>query len=73
MCAGCHATNQLAPTLSNSRFQKSASDELILRTISGGRSDTAMPAFQRPGADGLSDQDLNDLLAHIRTLGSKSR
>ena len=43
----------------------------ILRTIVNGRADTAMPAFQREGADGLTDEDILDLLAHVRTLGSK--
>lgn len=73
LCAGCHGANQLAPALSNSVFQKTASDEFILQTIVNGRADTAMPAFQRPGADGLTDEELHDLLAHLRGSGSKSR
>jgi hypothetical protein len=30
-----------------------------------------MPAFQREGADGLSDAEILDLLAHVRSLGKK--
>jgi mono/diheme cytochrome c family protein len=68
LCAGCHGANQLAPSLGNSAFQKSASDEFILKTIANGRADTAMPAFQREQAEGLTDEELCDLLAYLRSL-----
>ncbi len=72
LCAGCHGSgNQLAPVLSNPAFQKTASDEFIVRTIQRGRPDTAMPAFQRAGADGLSGEEIADLLAYLRTPGAK--
>lgn len=72
LCAGCHgAGNQLAPVLSNPAFQKSASDAFLIRTIQRGRPDTAMPAFQRAGADGLSDEEIEDLVAYLRTPGAK--
>lgn len=67
-CAGCHASNQLAPTLTNPTFQESASDEFLANTIRSGRSDTAMPAFQREGVPGLSDQEIGDLIAFIRAM-----
>ncbi|HKB38812.1 MAG TPA: c-type cytochrome, partial [Gemmataceae bacterium] len=54
LCAGCHGPNRLAPSLSNSVFQRTASDEFLVRTIVNGRADTAMPAFQRADADGLT-------------------
>jgi mono/diheme cytochrome c family protein len=71
LCAGCHGSNKLAPSLSNPVFQKSASDDLIVQTISGGRLDTAMPAFQREGAAGLGNEEIGDLLAYIRSLGKR--
>lgn len=71
MCAGCHGTNQLAPSLANPVFQKSASAEFIARTIVNGRSDTAMPAFQREGSAGLTDGEVRDLAAYILSLGSE--
>jgi mono/diheme cytochrome c family protein len=71
LCAGCHGANKLAPSLSNPVFQKSATDDLILQTICGGRLDTAMPAFQREGKAGLGDDELRDLLAFIRSLGKR--
>jgi hypothetical protein len=30
-----------------------------------------MPAFQRAGADGLTDPEVQALLAHVRSLGRK--
>ncbi|MFO0841412.1 MAG: c-type cytochrome [Gemmataceae bacterium] len=71
LCAGCHGKNQLAPSLGNAAFQSTATDEFITRTIRGGRPDTAMPAFQRDGADGLSGDEILDLVAHVRSLGKK--
>jgi mono/diheme cytochrome c family protein len=70
-CAGCHGANRLAPTLSNPSFQKTVGADFIARTIKNGRADAAMPAFQRPGADGLTDDEVRDLVAYVRSLGQK--
>ena len=73
-CAGCHGMNGrggLAPEIGNSVFQHAASDEFIIRTIRNGRIGTAMPAFQRAEAPALSDQNLADLLAYLRTLAEQ--
>jgi cytochrome c oxidase cbb3-type subunit 3/ubiquinol-cytochrome c reductase cytochrome c subunit len=70
LCSGCHGSNQLAPDLANPVFQASADDAFLARTIRNGRTDTAMPAWSRPGADGLSDQEIGDLVAYLRTLGA---
>jgi mono/diheme cytochrome c family protein len=67
-CAGCHGSNKLAPSLGNSVFQRSADDAFLARTICNGRPDTAMPAFQRAGADGLTDGEVRDLVAYLRSL-----
>jgi cbb3-type cytochrome c oxidase subunit III len=70
-CAGCHGVDGrggIAPEIGNPVFQRAASDEFIVRTIRNGRIRTAMPAFQRPEAPALGDQDIADLLAHLRTL-----
>lgn len=71
MCAGCHGANKLAPTLSNTVLQKSASDDFLARTILFGRPDTPMPAFRREGAQGLTDEEVRDLVAYLRSLGNK--
>jgi mono/diheme cytochrome c family protein len=71
LCTGCHANNKLAPTLGNTVFHRSATDDFLARTIRNGRTDTAMPAFQREGTDGLTDREINDLVAYLRSLGRK--
>ena len=58
----------MAPEIGNPVFQQAASDEFIIGTIRNGRVGTAMPAFQRPDAPALGDQDLADVLAYLRTL-----
>jgi len=72
-CAGCHGRTGrggIAPEIGNRTFQEAASDEFIVATIRNGRSGAAMPAFQRPGASGLSDEAIGDLLAFIRGFGA---
>jgi hypothetical protein len=31
-----------------------------------------MPSFQRPGTACLTDEEIRDLLAHVRSLGKKA-
>jgi len=59
----------MAPEVGNPVFQQAATDEFILRTIRNGRIGTAMPAFQRTDGPALSNQDIADVLAYLRTLG----
>ncbi len=77
-CAGCHGVaghGGVAPELANPVFQRAATDEFIITTIRNGRQRTAMPSFQPrvPGARSLSDADLGDLLAFLRTLAPAAR
>ena len=75
-CAGCHGPDGrggMAPELMNPTFQQAASDEFIVTTIRLGRQNAAMPAFQpaaagRPGATGLTDAEIGDVLAFLRSL-----
>jgi mono/diheme cytochrome c family protein len=70
-CEGCHGMSGrggIAPEIGNPVFQAAASDDLILRTIRSGRLGTPMPAFQRDDGAVLSDQDLADVLAYLRSL-----
>jgi cytochrome c oxidase cbb3-type subunit 3 len=71
LCVGCHGANKLAPSLGNPVFRKTASDRFVAATIRNGRRDTAMPAFQRETAAGLTDDEVRDLTAYVRSLGSK--
>ncbi|MBZ5500010.1 MAG: c-type cytochrome [Acidobacteriia bacterium] len=72
-CMGCHGPGGrggLAPEIGNPTFNFAASDEFIVATIRNGRKGAAMPSFQRPGATGLDDGDIGDLLAYIRSLNA---
>jgi cbb3-type cytochrome c oxidase subunit III len=72
-CMGCHGPGGrggMAPEIGNPTFNFSASDEFIVTTIRNGRKGAAMPSFQRPGATGLEDSEIGDLLAFIRSLSA---
>ena len=64
-CDACHAFPQVAPPLSGSGLLKSypSDDSLIQKIRVGGT--TRMPGF---GADRLSDAQLTDLVAYLRSL-----
>lgn len=69
LCSACHGGGKVAPALANPVFQQTAGNRFIALTIINGRADTAMPAFQRPGAAGLTDDEVRDLIAYVRSLG----
>jgi mono/diheme cytochrome c family protein len=70
LCSACHqGERRVAPALGNPVFQKTASDRFIAATIANGRQDTAMPSFRRAGTACLTDDEIRDLLAHVRSLG----
>jgi cytochrome c oxidase cbb3-type subunit 3 len=53
----------LAPALNNAGFLASASDALIKNTLINGREGTPMQSFLKQG---LSEKDINDLVAYVR-------
>jgi cytochrome c oxidase cbb3-type subunit 3 len=59
----------LAPALNNSGFLTAASDTLIKQTLIKGRAGTPMQSFIKQG---LSQQDINDLVAYIRSFAKQS-
>jgi cytochrome c oxidase cbb3-type subunit 3 len=81
-CAACHGANGegghgtgvtfsrprsapiLAPALNNAGFLASASDALIQNTLLRGREGTPMTSFLKLG---LSKQDINDVVAYVRS------
>jgi mono/diheme cytochrome c family protein len=72
-CTGCHGPGgkgDLAPTLANPSFLQSASDGFLYVTIAMGRKNTAMPGFMGMRTAGLSNNDIEDLVAYVRSLGS---
>ena len=58
----------IAPALRNPGFLAAASDEMIKHTLLYGREGTPMRSFL---VQGLSEQDIDDLVSHVRSLGSQ--
>ncbi|MCH9021157.1 MAG: c-type cytochrome [Planctomycetes bacterium] len=76
-CSACHGAQgegirypQMAayPAIGNTDFLALASDDFLRSTIQHGRTERRMPAWgQKEG--GLADEDINAIMAHLRTLG----
>lgn len=72
LCAGCHGVTPRggsASSLTNDSFDYGGSDENIIENIRSGIEEAGMPPF----ADALSDAQLNDLLAFIRSGSQTAR
>jgi mono/diheme cytochrome c family protein len=72
-CTGCHGPEGeglLGPAIDSPVLQQTATDGFLYATISAGRRNTAMPGFLGAGQDGLSEGDIADLVAYIRSLGN---
>lgn len=86
-CAGCHGADGeggkgtgvtfsrerdlpiIAPALNNPGFLAAASDRMIRDTLRNGREGTPMPSFL---AAGLSEQDIDDLVAYVRSFEARA-
>ena len=72
-CAACHGADGaggLAPSLNNPVFQEAATAGFINATIAFGRRHTPMPGFL--GEGGLDESTIQDLVAHVRSLGTSA-
>jgi cytochrome c oxidase cbb3-type subunit 3 len=58
----------IAPALRNPGFLAAASDQMIRHTLRYGRQGTPMRSFL---AQGLSEQDIDDLVSYLRSFGSE--
>lgn len=70
-CAGCHGERGQGVTalsLDNPTFADTATDGFIRYAIAHGRSDTAMPAFERR----LSSNEIDALVAYVRSFGRRA-
>ena len=85
-CAGCHGRTGegsrgtgvtfsrprdfpiMPPALHNPGFLSAAKDAMIKATLVNGRAGTPMVSFSKRG---LKDQDLNDIVAHVRSFEKK--
>jgi mono/diheme cytochrome c family protein len=71
-CIGCHGVDGqglTAPALRNPAFLDAVTDGFLQATIVRGRPGTAMRAWARgrQGFAELEPQDINDIVAHIRS------
>ncbi|MFQ5648857.1 MAG: c-type cytochrome [bacterium] len=72
MCVGCHGRygqGSVGPAILNKDFLSAASDEFILRSISRGRSRSAMRSWSKrfQGMEQLADRELKDIVAYMRS------
>jgi mono/diheme cytochrome c family protein len=70
-CASCHgraATGGSAPTLNSKQFLTSTSDEQARLLIAGGVSGTSMPAWSLDFGGPLTDEQIRQLVAYLRSL-----
>jgi len=75
LCVGCHGASGvggLAPALANREFQAIVGAEFLYSTIALGRRNTAMPSFRADATGGLSDNDIIDLIAYLKSLGASA-
>lgn len=75
LCTACHDTGgvgAMGPSLIDPGFQASASDTFLRATIMYGREGTPMNGFlkQKEGVPGLSEEDIDEVVAYIRYLGN---
>ncbi len=71
-CSSCHGNygqGSVGPALFNKQFLAAATDQYILNSVKRGRSTTAMRAFAKEfqGLDQLYDDEINDIVAFIRS------
>jgi mono/diheme cytochrome c family protein len=70
-CAACHgrgATGGDAPTLNAKQFLTTTSDEQMRLLIAGGVSGTSMPAWSLDFGGPLTDEQIRQLVAYLRSL-----
>jgi mono/diheme cytochrome c family protein len=74
-CSSCHgerATGDTAPTLNAKEFLSSTSDDQIRLLVSGGVSGTDMPAWSLDFGGALTDEQIRQIVAFLRSLEAKA-
>ena len=71
-CAPCHGQGGqgggVGPKLVGNQFVQAGPDQAIYDTIANGRPGTAMPAWSTAKGGALSDQQIYDLIAYLKSL-----
>jgi mono/diheme cytochrome c family protein len=75
-CTGCHGTEGTgggsAPTLNSKQFLTTATDAQIRLLISGGVPGSSMSAWSLDYGGALTDQQISELVAYLRSLEAKA-
>jgi len=72
LCSRCHGEfgqGSTGPAIINKGFLDVASDYFLYKTISAGRSYTAMHGWSKniQGSDGIADKEISDIIAYLRS------
>lgn len=70
-CSSCHGVNGegvSAPALNSQQFLTGATDQQIQGIIAGGVPGTAMPAWLNEYGGPLTDQEIQEIVAYLRSL-----
>jgi mono/diheme cytochrome c family protein len=73
-CSPCHGRQGegvVAPALRNSQYIQTAGDPSIVATISNGRPGTAMPAWLQANGGPLSNAQINNVVAYLKSLQNR--
>ncbi len=69
-CVTCHGANgegDIGPALNDSTFLKTTADDTIFSVISSGIPGTQMPAWNQSHGGPLTDENVNQLVAYLRS------
>ena len=69
-CAMCHGVNGegvSAPSLNSQEFLTGTTDEQMDHLISNGVQGTAMPAWSEGSGGSLTEQEIRDIVAYVRS------
>ncbi len=69
-CVTCHGANgegDIGPALNDSTFLKTTADDTIFSVISSGVPGTQMPAWNQSHGGPLTDENINHLVAYLRS------
>ena len=72
-CAGCHGAagkGGLAPAISTDSYLSTHDDAAIAQVVTDGMTATGMPAWSKAKGGALSDNQIADIVAYLRSLGS---
>jgi mono/diheme cytochrome c family protein len=74
-CSPCHGTQGegiVGPPLRNSQYVETSDEDTLFNTISGGRPNTAMPAWLNANGGPLTETQISQVIAYLKALQGHS-